>query len=133
MLAVVDDPTPCARIFDAVCRPVVDDGRRFRAVRVGDPADLALLEVIARGEFVTAGFRNRDLRSLLYPPPPTVLDARRLSGRVSRLLRLLRAHGIIRKIHKTHRYQLTHRGRLLTAALRATRDASIKQLLRQAA
>ncbi len=132
-LAVVDDPTPCARIFDAVCRPVVDDGRRFRAVRVGDPADLALLEVIARGEFVTAGFRNRDLRSLLYPPPPTVLDARRLSGRVSRLLRLLRAHGIIRKIHKTHRYQLTHRGRLLTAALRATRDASIKQLLRQAA
>jgi len=61
------------------------------------------------------------------------VDVRRLSGRVSRLLRLLRAHGIIRKIPKTDRYQLTERGRLLTAALRATRDASIKQLLRDAA
>lgn len=132
-LAVVDDPTPCSRLFDAVSRPVVSAGRRFRAVRVGDPADLALLEAIARGEFVTAGFRNRDLRSLLYPPPPTALDARRLSARVSRQLRLLRSHGLIRKLHKTHRYHLTERGRLLTAAIRATRDASLQQLLRQAA
>ena len=132
-LAVIDDPTPCARIFDAVSRPAVDAARRFRAMRLGDPADLALLEAISRGEFVTAGFRNRDLRSRLYSQPSTAVDARRLSGRVSRLLRLLRAHGIIRKISKTHRYQLTARGRLLTAAVRATRDASIKQLLRDAA
>lgn len=132
-LAVVDDPTPCSRIFDAVSRPVVDDRRRFRAVRLGDPADLALLEAISRGEFVIAGFRNRDLRSLLYPQPTTPVDVRRLSGRVSRLLRLLRAHRLIRKIPKTHRYQITERGRLLTAAVRATRDASIKQLLRDAA
>lgn len=132
-LAVVDDPPPCSRIFDAVSRPVVDAGRRFRAVRLGDPADLALLEAISRGEFVPAGLRNRDLRHLLYPQPKTQVDARRLSGRVSRLLRLLRAHGIIRKIPKTHRYQITERGRLLTAAVRATRDANIKQLLRDAA
>jgi hypothetical protein len=132
-LAVVDDPTPCSRIFDAVSRPVVDDRRRFRAVRLGDPADLALLAAISRGEFVIAGFRNRDLRSLLYPQPTTPLEVRRLSGRVSRLLRLLRAHRLIRKIPKTHRYQITERGRLLTAAVRATRDASIKQLLRDAA
>lgn len=132
-LAVVDDPTPCSHLFDAVSRPVVDHGRRFRPMRLGDPTDLAFLEAICRGEFVTAGFRNRDLRSLLYPPPPTALDARRLSGRVSRLLRLLRAHRIIRKIHKTHRYHITERGRLLTAAVRATRDASIQHLLREAA
>ncbi|MGD0949497.1 MAG: hypothetical protein ABSA52_18980 [Candidatus Binatia bacterium] len=132
-LALVDDPTPCSRIFDAVSRPVVDNGRRFRAVRLGDPCDLALLEAISRGEFVIAGFRNRDLRQRLYAPPKTDADARRLSGKVSRLLRLLRAHGIIRKISKTHRYQLTEHGRLLTAAVRATRDASIKQLLRDAA
>jgi hypothetical protein len=128
-LAVVDDTTPCSRIFDAVARPVIDDGRRFRALRLGDPADLALLEAISRGEFATAGFRNRDIRGLRYTTPKTKADERRLSGKVSRQLRLLRAHGIIRKIPKTHRYQVTERGRLLTAALRATRDASIKQLL----
>lgn len=132
-LAVVDDTTPCSRLFDAVSRPVIDDGRRFRALRLGDAEDLAILEAISRGEFATAGFRNRDLRGLLHAPPKTKDDDRRLSGKVSRQLRLLRAHGIIRKIPKTHRYQLTERGRLLTAALRATRDANLKQLLREAA
>ena len=132
-LAVVDDTTPCARIFDSFARPVSDDGRRFRALRLGDPDDLALLAAISRGEFTPTGFRNRDLRRLLYGVPRTQADARRQSGRLSRLLRLLRAHGVVRKIHKTHRYQLTERGRLLTAALRATRDASVRQLLREAA
>jgi hypothetical protein len=132
-LAAVDDTTPCSRLFDAVARPVVGDKRRFRALRLSDPADLTLLKTISRGEFATAGFRNRDLRRLLYVPPENKAAERRLSGSVSRQLRLLRAHGIIRKVPKTHRYQLTERGRLLTAALRATRDASIKQLLRDAA
>jgi hypothetical protein len=132
-LAAVDDPTPCSRLFDAVSQPVRDNGRRFRALRLSDPSDLALLEGIARGEFVTAGFRNRELRTSLYSPPKTAIDQRRLSGKVSRQLRLLRAHGVIRKVPHTHRYQLTKRGRLLTAALRATRDASIQQLLRDAA
>lgn len=132
-LAVVDDTTPCSRLFDTVSKPVIDGDRRFRALRLGDPADIALLETISRGEFTTSGFRNRDLRRLLYSPAKTPDDDRRLSGKVSRQLRLLRAHKIIRKIPKTHRYQLTERGRLLTAALRATRNANLKQLLREAA
>lgn len=132
-LSVVEDTTPCSRIFDRFARPVVDDGRRFRALRLGDPAELALLEAISRAEFVITGFRNRDLRGLLYSRPQTKADDRRRSGQISRLLRLLRAHGVIRKIQKTHRYQLTEQGRLLTAALRATRDANLKQLLREAA
>jgi hypothetical protein len=134
-LAVVDDPTRCASLFDAVARPVVVGDRRFRAMRIGDPNDVALLQSIARGEFVTAGFRNRDIRNHLFPKAPTLCDKdqRRLSAQISRRLRLLRAHGIIKKIPKTHRYQLTDRGRSLTAAIHAIRDASLKQLLREAA
>jgi hypothetical protein len=134
-LSAVDDTTPCSHLFDSIARPVVDDSRRFRALRIGDANDLALLENIARGEFCTSGFRNRDLRLLLYPSSnkAALEQQRRLSARVSRQLRLLRAHGIIKKVNKTHRYLLTSRGRLLTAAIRATRDANIKQLLRDAA
>ena len=51
----------------------------------------------------------------------------------SHSFRLLRAHGIIRKIPRTHRYMLTQRGQLLTAALFAMRDANIKQLAALAA
>jgi hypothetical protein len=132
-LAVVDATTPCSTLFDAVSRPVVDNGRRFRALRLWDPDDVALLEVVARGEFATAGFRNRDLRGHLYSRPQDPAHQRWQSARVSRLLRLLRVHGIVRKVPKSHRYQLTERGRLLAAALHATRSASVKDLLAKAA
>lgn len=134
-LAVVDEPRPCATVFDAVSKPVIDAGHRFRAIRLGDADDIDLLRNIARGEFATAGFRNRDLRQLLHPraadmPPP---EQRRLSAAISRKLRLLRAHGLIRKVPKSHRYQLTEKGHLLAAALFATRNADLDKLLQQAA
>jgi hypothetical protein len=133
-LSAVEDTTPCAKLFDAVSRPVFEHNRRFRALRLNDAADLALLDVISRGEFATAGFRNRDIRSLIHHSPInlTAPDIRRLSAKTSRQLRLLRAHGVIKKISKTHRYRLTPRGQLLTAALHATRRANIKVLLEAA-
>ncbi len=130
-LAEVEDDTPTADIFDAVSRPTRYRGHRVRALRIGDAQDLKLLEAISRGEFATTGLRNRDLRTLLYPASrkQSDMEVRRLSGRVSRLLRMLRAHGILRKVPKSHRYRVTDRGRLLTAALFAVRAATVKQLL----
>ncbi|MBI3784029.1 MAG: hypothetical protein HY270_11580 [Deltaproteobacteria bacterium] len=69
---------------------MVDDRHRFCALRLSDPGELALLEAVSRGEFFTTGFRNRDLRRLLYARPQTKADDRKRSGRLSRLLRLLR-------------------------------------------
>jgi hypothetical protein len=133
-LSAVEDTTPCAKLFDAVSRPVVEDGRRFRALRLNDPSDLVLLDAISRGEFAPAGFRNRDIRGLIHRSPTNISprDRRRLSAKTSRQLRLLRAHGVIKKIPKTHRYRLTPNGLLLTAALQATRRANIKDLLKAA-
>lgn len=134
-LSVVGDTTPCSQLFDAVSRPADDGSRRVRALRLGDPHDLALLQAVSRGEFATAGFRNRDLRRLLNPAaaqaPPE--EVRRLASRVSRQLRLLRVHGVIARVQKTHRYRLTACGRLLTAALFAVRDANVKQLIAKTA
>ena len=134
-LATVDDGTPLHRLLDQVGRPTADRGRRVRALRIGDPADLALFQAVSRGEWATAGFRNRDLRHLLYPTPGAMahVEARRLTAKVTRQLRLLRAHGLIHKIPKTHRYRLSPKGRLLTAALFAARDATLKQLIGTAA
>lgn len=134
-LSVVEDTSPCSRIFDAVAKPVIVGKHRFRALRIGDAADLQLLEAISRGEFTTTGFRNRDLKRHLHGSsdslPPKMQH--QLSARISRRLRILRAHGIIKKVPKTHRYQLTDKGRTLTAAIRATRDANVKQLILKAA
>ena len=106
----------------------------MRALRISDPHDIALLTAVSRGEFATAGFRNRDLRRFLAPPSAAApLDARRLTATISRQLRLLRAHGVIQKISKTHRYNLTLKGQLLTAALFAVREATLSQLIGTAA
>jgi hypothetical protein len=78
--------------------------------------------------------RTKDIRSLIHRLPPNLSarDRRRLSAKVSRQLRLLRVHAVIKKIPKTHRYRLTAKGLLLTAALQATRRANIKDLLKAA-
>lgn len=134
-LATVGDTTPCFRLFDTVCRPVTDQGRRIRALRLGDPNDIALLEAVARGEFAISGFRNRDIRRQLHPAALTdsPLEQRRLAAKITRQLRILRAHGLIQKIPKTTRYRLTTRGQTLIAAIFATRNADITQLLSKAA
>lgn len=134
-LSVVDDTTPLHHLLDHVSQPTTYHGRRVRALRIGDPSDLALLKAVSRGEFATAGFRNRDLRRLLHSTTAAAspADVRRLAAKITRQLRLLRAHGVVQKISKTHRYKLSPKGQLLTAALFAVRDATLTQLIGHAA
>jgi hypothetical protein len=134
-LSVVDDSTTLATLLDHVAQPTTWRGKRVRALRTGDPADVALLAAVARGEFATAGFRNRDIRLRLHPDTAEAdpAEVRRVAARIGRQIRLLRAHGLVQKIPKTHRYQMTAKGHALTAALTAARSATLKQLLRAAA
>ena len=134
-LSAVDDSTPLSEIFDEVSHPVTGNGNRARALRIGDSADIALLEAISRGEFSTAGFRNRDLQQLLHPVRCDLSDnaRRKISAKCGRQIRLLRAHGLVRKVQRSHRYTLTQKGHRLAAALFAARHATTKQLLRDAA
>ena len=48
-------------------------------------------------------------------------------------LRLLRAHHLIRKVPRTHRYHLTKAGRTIVTALIAARNANTQQLTKLAA
>ncbi len=134
-LSAIHDDTPAAKVFDDVSRHTHLNGRRVRALRIGDASDLALLQAVSRGEFSTAGFCNRDIRLLLHPQKrfATLEENRKLSARITRQLRMLRAHGIIHKSPKTLRYRLSSRGQLLTAALFAARAATLKQLVAKAA
>jgi hypothetical protein len=52
---------------------------------------------------------------------------------VTRLLALLRAHGLIRKVTGTHRYIITAKGRQRTTTLLAAQQASVEQLIKLAA
>jgi hypothetical protein len=116
-----------------LCRRVIKKRRRYRALNPWSAADAALLEAVARGEWTIQGFRNRDLRAALFPAAHDPRKRRRQVGRVTRLLSLLRAHRLIRKVTGTHRYIVTASGRKAITALLAARHASIEQLLKIAA
>jgi hypothetical protein len=133
-LASIAGSTPLHKEALSVCRAIVIKGKRYRALNPWTAEDGALLEAISRGEFALSGLRNRDLRSLLYPTKANnKLLQPRLAAAITRRLALLRAHGILRKLSGTHRYQLTASGRRIVAALLAARNADVDQLTKMAA
>lgn len=112
---------------------MVKNGRRYRALNLWAPDDAALLQVVGRGEWTLNGFRNRDVRTALLGATSDRAERRRRTGRVTRALALLRAHGVIRKVIHTHRYMVTARGREIITAILSARQASVPQLLKLAA
>ena len=132
-LGSVTGKTPLREEAVTVCRPITVEGRRYRALNPWSPGDGQLLEALSRGEFIIQGFRNRDLRVLLYPRKGDSQQERRRSGRVGRLLALLRAHSLIRKVAGTHRYHITESGRRIITGLLSARNADVDQLTQLAA
>jgi hypothetical protein len=132
-LASVRAGVSAGQVARAVCRPIRQDGRHHRALNPWAEPDAALLSVISRGEWVVGGFRNRDVRAALYPKPASATEQRRQSGRVTRALARLRAHGILKKISGSYRYQLTSGGRQIVTALLAARQADVEKLMALAA
>jgi hypothetical protein len=128
-LASVEETRSLAELTAAVCRPVSKKGMRARALNPLSAEDGRLLEAVNRGEFTINGFRNRDLRGLLFAKESSdPAEQRRQSGAITRKLRMLRAHGLIQKIAKTHRYQLSPHGRDVINALLIARKASTAKL-----
>ncbi len=129
-LAATEIHTPLKQVVSACCRPVTRKGRRHRALNPLQEADAKLLATVVRGEFLIKGFRNADIRvALCGADPADPLERRRRAARVSRLLSLLRAHGLIKKIPKTHRYLPTADGNRKIPDIIAAYNASIEKLL----
>ncbi|MGO9634740.1 MAG: hypothetical protein ACLPX1_12705 [Steroidobacteraceae bacterium] len=132
--ASVENATPLGELTARLCRPAKRNGRRVRALNPHAPADAALIEALGRGEFCINGFRNRDLRQLLFTRASmSKPEQRRQAAVVSRKLALLRAHHLIRKVPHTHRYHLTEAGRIAVTALITARNASTQELTKLAA
>lgn len=133
-LASVEDRTPLGKVANPLCQPKEYKGKRVRALNPLSSQDASLLQAVARGEYAINGFRNRDIQSILFPDH--VLDQktkRSLSAKVTRKIRMLRAHGLVKKIPHTHRYTLTDDGRTAVAALIAVRNADVISLANLAA
>jgi hypothetical protein len=124
-LAQVRASKPLREVAEPLCQAVVWHGRRSRGLNPLAGPDAALLEAVSRGEFLVNGFRNKDIRALLYAGDR---QGKKESAALTRKLRLLRAHGLLAKVPSTHRYLLSEKGRAACAAVLLARQADTSTL-----
>jgi hypothetical protein len=115
-ISTLDDSSEGDKRLTRLSRPVRDANRSYRGLNFFDAEDLSLLYAIVRGEFNIRGFQVRDLRSLLP----------HLNGpQLSRRLKRLRMHRLLKKVHGTYKYYLTRLGRRAIAAGLSLREQCI--------
>lgn len=81
--------------LDKLSPPVAHEGRSYPGFNFFDEDDDALFRAIACGKFNIGGMQNKSLHRCL---------AAKTSAQVSRLLKRLRLHGMIKKIGRTYKY-----------------------------
>ena len=132
-ISTFTNKTPLRDLLASHVNSHIKDGRRVRSLDISGK-DRELLQAISDPCFSVSGITNSALRRKLAPTSwNTGRTDKQLSARISRHLRLLRDHGLIRKIPNRNRYHLTDKGRQLTTALHAMLAASTEQLLKMSA
>jgi hypothetical protein len=134
-LSTVGDYTPMSQFFDQISRHTTYHHRCVRALRIGHPTTSLSSKPSPAVNSPPQAFAIATSGATSTPTnaPANTAEASGLSAKVGRQVRLLRAHGLIRKISKSHAIPCTAKGHLLTAALSAARQAIVKQLLAQEA
>ena len=82
-----------------------DPDHRYKGFNLFQEEDSFLFQTLLRGEFNISGFTNKALRPLLD----------KNSGQVTRLLKRLRVHRLIKKVARRNKYYLTLFGRQVPA------------------
>jgi hypothetical protein len=104
------DPIRGAQVFTDLTAPILTDtGARIPGLRFGDPRVHALLQALLIHRLLPNGFTNRDLRALVAPLLGTTSEDI-TAGKMTYDLRRLRAHGLITRIPRSRRYQITDTG-----------------------
>lgn len=123
-LAAVGLSLPAAAVLDGVSRPVVQRGQRDRALRPVSPDDAAVFAGVMDGKHLVNGLSNGSVQAVLFTRAARdQKEARRRSNWVGRRLRLLRHHGLIKKLGIRRLYRITDKGTRvmgLALALRAS-------------
>jgi hypothetical protein len=101
-ISAIEDPTVGTKILDKISEPLRDDERTYKGFNFFNADDRNLLLATVRGQHVITGFRHADLKRHL---------PRCSSGQISRHLKRLRVHGLIKRIGHRYKYYLTDLGR----------------------
>ncbi len=105
-ISAIEDDTAGTNKLNKISQPVEENDRNYRGFNFFDPEDEKLFESLGSGEFNISGFQNKHLRRRVND---------KNTGQISRLMKRLRTHGLIKKIGKTYKYYLTALGKQVVA------------------
>jgi hypothetical protein len=105
-ISAIEDDRAGTDKLNKISQPVEESNRSYRGFNFFDHDDEELFEALGSGEFNISGFQNKDLRRRV---------GGKNTGQVSRLMKRLRTHGLIKKIGRTYKYYLTSLGKQVVA------------------
>ncbi len=106
-ISTIEDKTVGTKRLRKVTQRIEENNRGYKGFNFFDDNDMRIIRILTRGEFNIAGFRNKDIRRFV-PEKST--------GQVSRILKRLKLHGIIKKATNSYKYYLTKMGKEVTIA-----------------
>lgn len=101
-ISAIEDDKAGSDKLNKISQPVEENDRTYRGFNFFDPEDEEMFQSLGSGEFNISGFQNKDLRRRMKT---------KNTGQISRLMKRLRTHGLIKKIGRTYKYYLTAVGK----------------------
>jgi hypothetical protein len=111
-----DDPSSGAKKLEELSKSKKIGDRCFKGFNFFSHTDHQLFGVLSHVEFNINGLQNQSIRKLL---------PKYSSASVSRLLKRLRVHGLIKKVSGTHKYYLTRLGKTVIVLGLKTKETFI--------
>jgi hypothetical protein len=116
-LSVVDNPAPAYRLVEELTEPVVVSGRSHAGFNPAREADVKLFGAVLDGNHLVRGFRNSDIREVLYGSTEDAGERRRQSTGVGRMLKRLHVRGLIVKVPHSRRWHVSRKGHQVLGAV----------------
>lgn len=109
-ISAIEDKSVGINKLNKIATTVVENNRSYKGFNFFDEDDQLLFEAIACGEFNISGFQNKHLRRKF---------SGKTSAQISRLLKRLYTHGLIKKIAGTYKYYISKLGiQIITMGLK---------------
>lgn len=101
-ISAIDDMTAGVKKINKLSIRIVKNERSYKGFNFFSDDDQKLFEIISRGEFNISGFQNKNIRQFF---------GNKNTAQISRLIKRLHVHGLIRKIGYSYKYYLSNFGR----------------------
>jgi len=121
-ISEIETPAVGVPLLNQLTQTRTENQHTYKGFNFLADEDAAVLRTLLRGEFAISGLTHKAVQQAL--PNKT-------SGQVSRLLKRLRVHGLLKKVGKRYKYYLTDLGRQVAAIALKLREIVVIPMLAQ--